>query len=74
MQKIVTLGGPGPLRRGGRVSEYSIVHYKGSRKNGQATHSLTHSRLVNLIDVTLACEDGNSKLVEVACLDWNQIV
>ena len=26
------------------------------------THSL---RLVNLIDVTLACEDGNSKLVEV---------
>ena len=29
------------------------------------THSLTHCRLVNLIDVTLACEDGNSKLVEV---------
>ena len=33
------------------------------------THSLTHRladcRLVNLIDVTLACEDGNSKLVEV---------
>ena len=29
------------------------------------TNSLTHSRLVNLIDVTLACEDGNSKLVEV---------
>ena len=29
------------------------------------THSLTDSRLVNLIDVTLACEDGNSKLVEV---------
>ena len=27
--------------------------------------SLTHSRLVNLIDVTLACKDGNSKLVEV---------
>ena len=27
--------------------------------------SLTHSRLVNLIDVTLACEDANSKLVEV---------
>ena len=26
------------------------------------THSLTHSCLVNLIDVTLACEDGNSKL------------
>ena len=29
------------------------------------TDSLTNSRLVNLIDVTLACEDGNSKLVEV---------
>ena len=27
--------------------------------------SLTNCRLVNLIDVTLACEDGNSKLVEV---------
>ena len=27
------------------------------------THSLT--RLVDLIDVTLACEDANSKLVEV---------
>ena len=37
------------------------------------THSLTHSLtdsltpscLVNLIDVTLTCEDANSKLVEV---------
>ena len=29
------------------------------------TNSLTHSCLVNLIDVTMACEDGNSKLVEV---------
>ena len=29
------------------------------------TDSLTHYRLVNLIDVTLASEDGNSKLVEV---------
>ena len=28
------------------------------------THSLTDCRLVNLIDVTLACEDANSKLVE----------
>ena len=27
--------------------------------------SLTHCCLVNLIDVTLACEDANSKLVEV---------
>ena len=29
------------------------------------TDSLTHSCLVNLIDVTLACEDANSELVEV---------
>ena len=29
------------------------------------TNSLTHSCLVNLIDVTLALEDANSKLVEV---------
>ena len=29
------------------------------------TDSLTHSCLVNLIDVILACEDANSKLVEV---------
>ena len=29
------------------------------------TDSLTQWRLVNLIDVTLACEDANSKLVEV---------
>ena len=32
---------------------------------GSLTHSLTHRRLVNLIDVILACEDANSKLVEV---------
>ena len=29
------------------------------------TDSLTHSRLINLIDVTLACDDAYSKLVEV---------
>ena len=29
------------------------------------THSLTDSCLVNLIDVTLACEDANSKMVEI---------
>ena len=29
------------------------------------TNQLTHSCLVYLIDVTLACEDTNSKLVEV---------
>ena len=29
------------------------------------THWLTNCRLANLIDVTLACEDANLKLVEV---------
>ena len=29
------------------------------------TNSLTHCCLVNLIDVTLACKNANSKLVEV---------
>ena len=29
------------------------------------TNQLTDSRVVNLIDVTLACEDANSMLVEV---------
>ena len=29
------------------------------------TYTLTHCCLVDLIDVTLACEDANSKLVEV---------
>ena len=29
------------------------------------THSLPNCCLVNLVDVTLACEDANSKLVEV---------
>ena len=29
------------------------------------THSLTHCCLVNLIDATLACEEGNSKLIDV---------
>ena len=32
------------------------------------THSLTNSCLVKLIDVTLACEDTNSKLVEIVTL------
>ena len=32
--------------------------------------SLTHCRLVNLIDVTLACEDANSKLVEVVTVAY----
>ena len=34
------------------------------------THSLTHCHLVNLIDVTLACEGDNSKLVEVVTVAY----
>ena len=33
------------------------------------THSLTNCCLVDFIDVTLACEDANSKLVEVVTID-----
>ena len=47
----------------------------------QLTDSLTNCRLVNLIDVSLACEDGNSKLVEVVTVAevcdedrWQQFV
>ena len=29
------------------------------------TYSLTHCRLIDLIDMILACEDANSKLVDV---------
>ena len=32
------------------------------------TDSLTHSCLVNLIDVTLLCEDASSKLVKVVAI------
>ena len=35
----------------------------GTLVSDSLTHSLTDSCLVNLIDVTLACEDANSKLV-----------
>ena len=38
------------------------------------THSLTHCRLVNLIDVTLACEDANSKLVDVETVADDDLV
>ena len=31
-----------------------------------STHWLTHFRFINLIDVTLACEEAKSKFVEVA--------
>ena len=42
------------------------------------THLLTNSCLINLIDVTMACEDANPKLVDVVTvadfdfrLGWN---
>ena len=38
------------------------------------THSVTDSRLGDLIDVTLACEDANSKLVDVITVaDENRV-
>ena len=37
------------------------------------THSLTHCHLRNLIDVTLACEDAYSKLVEVVTVADNTV-
>ena len=41
------------------------VRSLGMLVSNSLTHSLTDCCLVNLIDVTLACEDANSKLVEV---------
>ena len=40
-------------------------HWECLSVTNSLTDSLTHSCLVNLIDVTLACEDAYSKLVEV---------
>ena len=44
---------------------YSCHELTDSLTNWLTDYWLTDCRLVNLIDVTLACEDGNSKLVEV---------
>ena len=38
------------------------------------TNSLTDSCLVNFIDVTLACEDANSKLVDVVTVADDDLV
>ena len=54
MRAIRLLSDPSPIIV---YSCHSLSHW--------LTHSLTHCRLVNLIDVTLACEDGKSKLIEV---------
>ena len=42
-----------------------IVRSLATLVNYSLTNTLTHSRLVDLIDVTQACEDANSKLVEI---------
>ena len=42
-----------------------IIGYACHSLPNSLTHSLTHCCLVNLIDVTLACKNANSKLVEV---------
>ena len=42
-----------------------LAPFIGSESDLFIALSLTHARLVNLIDATLACEDANSKLVEV---------
>ena len=43
----------------------NTLRIRGTLFNILKTDSLTHCRLVNLIYVSLACADGNSKHVEV---------
>ena len=57
---------------GEEYSSFSLIiigpesdHWKCLSLTHWLTDSLTHSCLVNLIDVTLACEDANSKLFDV---------
>ena len=42
-----------------------MSHSVKEKQHSALTHSVTPWRLVDLIDETLACEDANSKLVEV---------
>ena len=62
------------MKRGKKITELlcqflsdlsPIIGYACHSLTPQLTDSLTDCRLVNLIDVTLRCEDANSKLVEV---------
>ena len=50
-------------------------HWQCSSVTDSLTHSLTNCRLVNLIDVSLACEDDNLNLliVTVAHVDENRV-
>ena len=55
----------------GAESRAATTHFYRTRVRSLAmlvTHYLTNCRLVNLIDVTLACKDGSSKLVEVVII------
>ena len=66
IRHLITLFSPGSLvtvfiKKGRRKKLFFI----GPESDHWLCLSLTHSCSVNLIDVTLACEDGNSKLVEV---------
>ena len=48
-----------------RIIGPEFDHWQCLSLTDSLTDWLTDGRLVNLIDVTLVCEDGNSKLVEV---------
>ena len=57
-----------------RINNISLQNIIGPQYNHHwlplsLTPSLTHSCLVDLIDVTLACDDANSKVVTVADVD-----
>ena len=76
MQKTFLFNEPGPFWGDGAVggnfkgpSSFFIGpesdHLQCLSLTDSLTDSLTHSCLVDLIDVTLACEDANLKLVEV---------
>ena len=60
------------MRKVGLIGQYHYIfigpeshHWECLSLTNSLTHSLTDSCLVNLIDVTLACEDTYLKLVEV---------
>ena len=58
-----------PSGRTRLTSDYNLFYRTRVRSLGMlVSNSLTDCRLVNLIDVTLACEDANSKLVEVVTI------
>ena len=65
---MVNEGRRGDTRANTKILRFEFIFIGPESDHWQClsvTDSLTDGRLVNLIDVTLACEDGNSKLVEV---------